>query len=38
VRIRWEGVGENVVFSGDYKDSMQRFWEEEDDINSDKDG
>jgi len=35
VRIRCEGVSENVVFSGDYKGSMQRFWKEEDDINSD---
>jgi len=32
VRIRCDGVGENIVFSGDYKGSMQKFWEE-DDIN-----
>ena len=25
MRIRCEGVGENVVFCGDYKGSMQRF-------------
>jgi len=32
VQIRCEGVGENVFFSGDYKSSVQRFWEEVDDI------
>jgi len=36
MRTRCEGVGENVVFSGDHKGSMQMFWEEEDDINSDQ--
>jgi len=35
VRIQFEGVGKNVVFCGGYKDSIQRFWEGEDDINSD---
>jgi len=27
-----------MFFSGDYKGSMQRFWEEGDDINSDQVG
>jgi len=35
--VRCEGVGENVVFSGDYKVSIRKFGEE-DDINSDQDG
>jgi len=38
VRIRCEGVGKNVVFFGDYKGSMQRFWEDGDDVDSDRVG
>ena len=38
MRIRCEGVGENVVFSRDYKGSMQRLWEEGDDVDSDRVG
>jgi len=38
VRIRCQGVGKNVAFSRDCKCSMQRFWEEGDDVDSDRVG